>query len=383
MHGGSHKVTENREWKRIATYFDFPATCTNSAFVLKRIYVEADLENFTYDPSKQVPYTPNAKRERLADSDSSTSSDEEPSSTKKLARSPIEKKKLGSFIPPAAVSQPVGHPHLAKGSKSRIALALQSMIPNEVEWALKELVTISLNAENVRLDKLPMLMDSLVAIGIKNLEDLKFQDAVGNDTLRIHVKMLGLHGEKYMQVMDSLAKVVLIMRNLSFNPFNLRHMLKIKPLLAVLLEAFDNPLIQEELHKDVLEIIDSIAIYYKDVDNPRLFKFIYSYADSNDLYLSLLSYQILTKISFDTFNSQLITTLPTPVILHALNLLLLQSSKTSIVLNFLSFYMETVTKCQVDFPIKPQVFIKRILSVSCMYAKSSENKTIQDPNASW
>ena len=38
LHGGFERVTADRAWKKISGYFDFPPTCTNSAFVLKRIY---------------------------------------------------------------------------------------------------------------------------------------------------------------------------------------------------------------------------------------------------------------------------------------------------------------------------------------------------------
>ena len=40
INGGFQKVTAERAWKKLADYFDFPPTCTNSAFVMKKIYVQ-------------------------------------------------------------------------------------------------------------------------------------------------------------------------------------------------------------------------------------------------------------------------------------------------------------------------------------------------------
>ncbi|KAI8984217.1 ARID DNA-binding domain-containing protein [Mycotypha africana] len=37
--GGFNEVTKKRSWKQIGNGFDFPATCTNSAYILKGVYI--------------------------------------------------------------------------------------------------------------------------------------------------------------------------------------------------------------------------------------------------------------------------------------------------------------------------------------------------------
>ncbi len=49
--GGFNKVTMDRAWKRVADYFEFPPTCTNAAFVLKRVYMQA-LKDFVGGSSR-------------------------------------------------------------------------------------------------------------------------------------------------------------------------------------------------------------------------------------------------------------------------------------------------------------------------------------------
>ncbi|KAI9317127.1 ARID DNA-binding domain-containing protein [Dichotomocladium elegans] len=52
--GGYKKVTENRGWKQVGDPFDFPPTCTNSAYILKLVYTKNLLgweeENFWKRP---------------------------------------------------------------------------------------------------------------------------------------------------------------------------------------------------------------------------------------------------------------------------------------------------------------------------------------------
>ncbi|ORZ00889.1 ARID DNA-binding domain-containing protein [Syncephalastrum racemosum] len=37
--GGFEEVTRNRHWKHIGENFNFPPTCTNSAYILKGVYI--------------------------------------------------------------------------------------------------------------------------------------------------------------------------------------------------------------------------------------------------------------------------------------------------------------------------------------------------------
>lgn len=37
--GGFDEVTKNRGWKQVGDIFQFPSTCTNSAYILKGVYI--------------------------------------------------------------------------------------------------------------------------------------------------------------------------------------------------------------------------------------------------------------------------------------------------------------------------------------------------------
>ncbi|CAJ0766098.1 10114_t:CDS:2 [Entrophospora sp. SA101] len=55
--GGCERICAEKSWKKICERFNFPQTCTNSAFVMKNIYIRFlepyELEHFW---GKKVPY---------------------------------------------------------------------------------------------------------------------------------------------------------------------------------------------------------------------------------------------------------------------------------------------------------------------------------------
>ena len=76
--GGFQRVTADRSWKRVADYFDFPPTCTNAAFVLKKIYVQS-LKDFLQqnDPNASAVVGNNNPANYIKKLHDETSSDEE------------------------------------------------------------------------------------------------------------------------------------------------------------------------------------------------------------------------------------------------------------------------------------------------------------------
>jgi len=55
--GGFEKVSQERGWKKVTIPFNFPSTCTNSAYVMKTVYAKY-LEAFEMEHlwGKPVPY---------------------------------------------------------------------------------------------------------------------------------------------------------------------------------------------------------------------------------------------------------------------------------------------------------------------------------------
>lgn len=55
--GGCEKICLEKSWKKICEPFNFPATCTNSAYVMKNVYIKF-LEAYEMEKhwGKRVPY---------------------------------------------------------------------------------------------------------------------------------------------------------------------------------------------------------------------------------------------------------------------------------------------------------------------------------------
>ncbi|KAJ3313647.1 AT-rich interactive domain-containing protein 2 [Boothiomyces sp. JEL0838] len=101
QNGGYNKVTQERAWKRISNYFQLPETCTNSAFVFKQLY----------------------QRHLLA----------------------FENMTRGQSLDQAINNKDDGkeEKYIQGGWQNRLALALKSNLPNEVDWAFNKLVKLS------------------------------------------------------------------------------------------------------------------------------------------------------------------------------------------------------------------------------------------------
>lgn len=46
--GGFEEVTKNRGWKQVGDIFQFPSTCTNSAYILKGVYIRNLVSLYIY-----------------------------------------------------------------------------------------------------------------------------------------------------------------------------------------------------------------------------------------------------------------------------------------------------------------------------------------------
>ncbi|KAI8357827.1 ARID DNA-binding domain-containing protein [Choanephora cucurbitarum] len=54
--GGFEEVTKNRGWKQVGDIFQFPSTCTNSAYILKGVYIR-NLVIHEYESISYAIYT--------------------------------------------------------------------------------------------------------------------------------------------------------------------------------------------------------------------------------------------------------------------------------------------------------------------------------------
>ncbi|KAJ2999799.1 AT-rich interactive domain-containing protein 2 [Globomyces sp. JEL0801] len=136
--GGFNKVTADRGWKRVASTFNLPATCTNSAFVFKNIYkkhllaFESLKNGLSLDDAKlsltQILPQSESKKRPL-DHNNLSLELHQPAQKQKFSLNPDDDGKEDKY--------------LQGGWQNRLSLALKSNLPNEVDWAFNKLVKLS------------------------------------------------------------------------------------------------------------------------------------------------------------------------------------------------------------------------------------------------
>ncbi|OMJ16306.1 AT-rich interactive domain-containing protein 2 [Smittium culicis] len=165
--GGYQIVNDTKNWKIIVDEYDFPSTCTNAAYSIKMMYMkylsefenvyiwknEVDLERFknirsSYTvnrlaPAKiSTPATKNLSKRKFDDSDS-LSTPSKISYSNLLETATDSSRATNSYLIGNTQSSRVFIHDFLGGPKSRIVLSLYSGLPNEIEWASKQLIRFS------------------------------------------------------------------------------------------------------------------------------------------------------------------------------------------------------------------------------------------------
>ncbi|KAI9486286.1 MAG: hypothetical protein EXX96DRAFT_548443 [Benjaminiella poitrasii] len=245
--GGFDEVTKNRGWKQVGDIFQFPSTCTNSAYILKGIYIrnllgweEEKVWNKTWTPPKELlgphahrlsnlagkAYKPATKKSPKLKSSASTT---QANKTVKLSTTMTADVLFGSLNtlpqlgnpllidlnanPPIYTNQinnPPTQPQLQTvpqlqeelkqetifNEKDRILFALQFGQKDDVEWALDQIVTISFECpEKLELSKgTAFLLELLVLLAQPCLVSHAADNALptcATDTLERMLKSIG------------------------------------------------------------------------------------------------------------------------------------------------------------------------------------------------
>lgn len=210
--GGFDEVTKNRGWKQVGDIFQFPSTCTNSAYILKGVYIrnllgweEEKLWSKDWQPPKELLGPGAHKSSTLAGKAYKVGFKKSPTT-----KPPAKKKKLDiptatqysnpllfdfsnmDMDPPvyATTQDQIKHEslnnttvntnndlmandvifddtnsHSAFSEKDRILFALQFGQRVDVEWALDEIVHMSFECpEKLELAESPFLLQLLLSL---------------------------------------------------------------------------------------------------------------------------------------------------------------------------------------------------------------------------
>lgn len=221
-HGGFEKVTQDKGWRKVTTGFNLPDTCTNAAYTVKATYQKyllgweqvmywgKDITDVVFEPDLKKPVTPPVK-----------------TTPPRIFQPPPQPVQQQPAKEPIGCFPPNLDKFLSDGNQSRILLAIQSGLANEVEWALMKLLEFSYQCSpNFSLDLVPGLLDALLSLIEPFFDELQLNTCPDNfsTTLRFNnarlpridsVSFFNLNNHQQAQF-DTAAKVLQILHNFSF-----------------------------------------------------------------------------------------------------------------------------------------------------------------------
>ncbi|CAO3659437.1 unnamed protein product [Umbelopsis ramanniana] len=182
--GGFEQVTQSRTWKQVGDPFNFPVTCTNSAYVLKAVYIKymlgyeeekvwgrqwvppSDALEVNQRPG-QASGSPGPPKLPVAYKPTNVVRRTATAFTPQAAPGPYTPQpgpqRPPSNMPPTRQLMPFDVLMYDESFRTRITLALKSRLPNEVDWAFNNLVRLSFASDNFSFGYMPQLLESLIS----------------------------------------------------------------------------------------------------------------------------------------------------------------------------------------------------------------------------
>ena len=144
-YGGFRKVCEDRYWRKLGDKFGVPETCTNAAYILKQQYSKYILDLFLDEakPKATVGSSPKNRNE-----------------SRNLNLN------INEIVPQSGPTSPV-----EMKLRIRLLRSLQCQLPNEIEWALEELLRISCGWNIFYFSYIPELSASVLDLLVKYLDE--------------------------------------------------------------------------------------------------------------------------------------------------------------------------------------------------------------------
>nr|CAG8439935.1 12608_t:CDS:2 [Entrophospora candida] len=328
--GGCERICAEKSWKKICERFNFPQTCTNSAFVMKNIYIRFlepyELEHFW---GKKVPYVTPVSTNRV------------------LKILPHETPRNDYYANPAqrriVYSLPIDFSMgikddsdeekdsiLSGGHLNRILLALKSQLANEIDWALDTLLKISMDQMiNFRLDRIPELLDIFVIhlnnfyVQVTSLYEVNQYST--ESTVNDYFNDLNnyLHLQKASQIF-------LILRNFSSYNYNAELMSANKMIQNFVMEALTLPAFLKfpQIRIYCIEIIKSMSHIIKlNSSEDEILVVLRRLIFSDDIALVIHSITTMSRLAGNEQNSEFIKDVDSCVVKRLVNLLLIDDDE--------------------------------------------------------
>ncbi|KAJ3273579.1 AT-rich interactive domain-containing protein 2 [Terramyces sp. JEL0728] len=326
QNGGYSKVTQERAWKRISNYFQLPETCTNSAFVFKQLYQRHLLafENMTRGQSLDQAISSSKHANPVV----------EQILKKKVEKYPEDDGKEEKYI--------------QGGWQNRLALALKSNLPNEVDWAFNKLVKLSFQL-HFYVGFIPGLPETLIDHTlpffdhlILNTSPYNFETTLNpetdNSTVPEMAEITVFNVQESAELLERVLQALHVIRNMSFMNENAQAFSRDHRLLTILAKSLALPpdSSYNEVQQYALDIFENMA---------KLIQL----RGPSDFYLACLKKMIfgsdrsrilgalrclIKLLSFDS-NEKVVIQIDTPVIQRLIQLLLVKDEE--IVMNVMEF----------------------------------------------
>ncbi|PKY43897.1 hypothetical protein RhiirA4_341432 [Rhizophagus irregularis] len=377
--GGCEKICAEKAWKKICEPFNFPQTCTNSAYVMKNVYIrflEAyELENHW---GKPVPYgglphrpgpptpqpqelssaTPqgNITPPRRVNSQDNMKSLQSMRTIQSLQSvkdpgTPVVQSYTSYDQHSIIIDQIIDNDEIEEdgsllggGNSNRILLALKSQLPNEIDWAFEVLIQLS-EDESITfyMDKIPGLIDNLLTFVAPFYKDMRKLTELANVNIKEMGKDFDYIESTIKEYFSSLARIeqlkrimqiFLMFRNLSFLEYNAEMMATYKPLRRFLIEGLNLPEITRfsELRYHCLETVENMCkfIVLKSGREELLLtlpKMIYS----NDSALIIRSIRALTLLASNENNVEFMREIDSDMVERLVQFLLIDDDEELII----------------------------------------------------
>ncbi|KAI8090156.1 uncharacterized protein B0P05DRAFT_529586 [Gilbertella persicaria] len=244
--GGFDQVTKKRSWKQIGAVFEFPATCTNSAYILKGLYIR-NLLGWEEEKVWNKEWVPPEELKGPEAHKASTLAGKSYKKCKHRAHQHYEHVHHETLILPNTAMikatmphitneghhceiserhhkiQPFQHVHSTESdvdrdcvtgsqfnesTKQRILPRLQSSNQADVDWALNNIVTISYECpQKLLLNENPVLLDLLLKKTSSCLQDTMFSESYSH-TVAHKIILKILHIFRNFSFIDSNVRVL-------------------------------------------------------------------------------------------------------------------------------------------------------------------------------